>query len=168
MVELQKKIEALLFATDQPIGVKEISSILMENEETVRKDLRRLMKDYSTRDTSLCIISTGKKYRMSLKSEYEGIAMPVAKMEMTPLQLKALTAIYNSGKALRGSIRDRVGEKTDDVIGELRKSGFIKSEKYRNTEMYTLTRKFYTYFNVNHKKLKEEFNKVQDGKTDES
>ena len=167
-VELQKKIEALLFATDDPIGIREMASLLMENEENVRKELKKLMKDYSIRDTSITISSSGKRYRMSLKPGYESIAMPVAKMEMSPLQLKALTVIYNSNRALRGNIREKLGEKADDIISELKRSGFIKIEKYRNTEKYVLTKKFYSYFSVNQKKLKEEINKAQEGVSDES
>ena len=72
-VELQKKIEALLFATDDPIGIKEIASLLMENEDAVKKELKKLMKDYAARETSIAILCTGKKYRMSLKKEYDSI-----------------------------------------------------------------------------------------------
>ena len=167
-VELQKKIEALLFATDDPIGIKEMASLLMENEDSVKKELKKLMKDYAARETSIAILCTGKKYRMSLKKDYDSIAMPVARMEVTPQQLKALTAIYNSPRALRGAIKDRLGEKSDEIISELKRAGFIKIDKYRNTEMYVLTKKFYSYFNMNQKKLKEEIHKAQEGVTDES
>ena len=56
-VELQKKIEALLFATDDPIGIKEMASLLMENEDAVKKELKKLMKDYASRETSIAILS---------------------------------------------------------------------------------------------------------------
>ena len=46
--------EAILFATEDPVGIMEISSILLEDQNIIRKELRRLMKDYSARET--CII----------------------------------------------------------------------------------------------------------------
>lgn len=155
-VSLEQKIEALLFASEEPLGVTEISSILFEQPQEIRKYLRKIVKDYDARDTSLQITSVGKKYKMTLKPDFQEIVFPVATPEFTQDELKALTIILNSKKSMRGEITERLHERTESVIRDLKKRGMLKSERYRNTEIYSLTPKFYRYFNVKKKALTSE------------
>ncbi len=153
-VSLEQKIEALLFASEEPLGITEISSILFEQANEIRKCVRKIIKDYNSRETSLQISTVGKKYKMTIKPDFQDVVFPVAKPEFTPDELKALTIIFNSKKSMRGEVTEKLHDRTDSVIRELKKRGMIKSEKYRNTEVYSLSPKFYKYFDVEKKKLK--------------
>ena len=145
---IDEKLEALLFASEEPLSLTELSSILLESQDEVKKSLKRLIKSYESRNTSIVISVTGKKYRMTLKSEFNEVVSPVATPELSKEELKALTLIVNSKKAMKGEVNEKLHKRADAVITNLKKLGFIKSEKYRNTEIYKLTGKFYKYFNV--------------------
>ncbi len=145
---IDEKLEALLFASEEPLSLTELSSILLESQDEVKKSLKRLIKSYESRNTSIVISVTGKKYKMTLKSEFNEVVSPVATPELSKEELKALTLIVNSKKAMKGEVNEKLHKRADAVITNLKKLGFIKSEKYRNTEIYKLTGKFYKYFNV--------------------
>ncbi len=152
-MDIQKKIEAILFAAEEPVGLTELSSILLEDQSVVKKELRKLIKEYSERDTSITISTLGKKYRMILKSDYSEIVKNVSKPELTNEQIRLLTLILNKGKTMKGEVREKFRVQSDFLIHSLKKEGFIKSLKYRNTEIYQLTGKFYKYFNIEKGKL---------------
>lgn len=156
MMELRGKIEAILFATEEPIGIVEISSILMADSEEVKKEINKIIRDYKKSEQPMEVVITGKKYRMGLKPEYREVAYPVAKREISGDEMEAMTLILNKEKAMRGMIRDKFGERTEQVIRNLKKMGFIKAAKYRNTEVYQLTNKFYKYFGVNKRDIRKE------------
>ena len=145
---IDEKLEALLFASEEPLSLTELSSILLESQDEVKKSLKRLIKSYESRNTSIVISVTGKKYKMTLKPEFNEVVSPVATPELSKEELKALTLIVNSKKAMKGEVNEKLHKRADAVITNLKKLGFIKSEKYRNTEIYKLTGKFYKYFNV--------------------
>jgi segregation and condensation protein B len=147
-MDIERKVEALLFASEESLGILEISSILFEDQKLVKKALKNLIKDYEGRETCIEITSIGKKYRMTLKTEFLDLVTPVAKSEMTQDQIKLLTIILNSKKIMRGEINEKFRGKSESLIYSLKKSGFIKGEKYRNTEIIKLTSKFYKYFNI--------------------
>ncbi len=161
-VNLEQKIEALLFASEEPVGITEISSILFETPEQVRKSIRKLLKDYDARETSLQISTVGKKYKMTLKSDFQEIVFPVATPEFSQDELKALTIIVNSRKPMRGGVSEKLHGQAGSVIHSLKKKGMLKSEKYRNTEIYTLTNKFYRYFNVEKKTFRSTENETEE------
>jgi segregation and condensation protein B len=155
-MELRGKIEAILFATEEPIGIVEISSILMADSEEVKKELNKIIKEYKKSEQPMEVIITGKKYRMGLKPEYREVAYPVAKKEINGDEMEAMTIILNGEKVMRGALREKFGERADKIVTNLKKMGFVKSEKYRNTEIYQLTNKFYKYFGVNKNQIKKE------------
>ncbi|MCL4345038.1 MAG: SMC-Scp complex subunit ScpB [Candidatus Thermoplasmatota archaeon] len=152
-MELRGKIEAILFATEEPIGVVEISSILMVKPEEAKRELNRIIRDYKRSEQPMEVIITGKKYRMGLKPEYREVAFPVAKKEISGDEMEAMTLILNSTKTMRGTLREKFGDRTDEISRNLKKMGFIRTEKYRNTEIYSLTNKFYRYFGITRKMM---------------
>ncbi|MGP6220687.1 SMC-Scp complex subunit ScpB [Caldiplasma sukawensis] len=147
MDEVEKKVEAILFASGYLMQVNEIASICGEDSEDVGKAIKKLTKEYAKRDTSIEIKKVGKKYRMELKDEYKNIAMQVARPEIDHDGLKLLSVI-NSGIDTVGRVKDAVGKNFELALMKVREMGFIKLEKYRNTEKIILTRKFYSYFNI--------------------
>ncbi len=157
-MDIQRKIEAILFATEEPVGIMEISSILLEDQNIIRKELRRLMKDYSVRETCITISNVGKKYRMVLKNEYSDLVKGVAKPELSPEQIRLLTLILNNDRTMKGEVKEKFKMQSDFLIHSLKRTGFIKSIKYRNTEIYELTNKFYKYFNMEKNKIQKKGN----------
>ncbi|WP_162509382.1 SMC-Scp complex subunit ScpB [Thermogymnomonas acidicola] len=98
-----QELEALLFATRQPLSVSDLSSLVGEEEGAVRKALRQLVKQYSGDGTAMEIRRIGHRYRMALKSEYVELAMPVAEAEMSRSEIDALAYIAKHRAASGGA-----------------------------------------------------------------
>ncbi len=152
-MELRSKIEAILFATEEPISIIEIASILMSDQGEVKKELNHIIRDYKKSEHPMEILITGKKYRMGLKEQYREIAMPVAKKEIGNEEMEAMTLILNSNRVMRGKIREKFGDRSTEILRNLKRMGFVKADKYRNTEIYSLTNKFYKYFGVRKREI---------------
>ncbi len=152
-MDIQRKIEAILFAAEEPVGITEISSILLEDQNMIKKELRKLIREYAGRETCITISNAGKKYRMVLKNEYSDLVKGVAKPELSPEQIRLLTLILNNDRTMKGEVKEKFKMQGDFLVHSLKRAGFIKSVKYRNTEIYELTGKFYKYFNMEKKKI---------------
>ncbi len=59
---------------------------------------------------------------------------------------------------MKGEVKEKFKMQSDFLIHSLKRTGFIKSIKYRNTEIYELTNKFYKYFNMEKNKIQKKGN----------
>lgn len=152
-MDLDEKVEAILYASESPMSVADIAMVLGENKETVMKVLKTLIKAYHKRKTSLDIVRTGIRYKMQLKNEYSDIVTPVSKREVSNLELKILGFVAANANCMRGDIVSHFGDRSRDPLQGLVHRKFLNARKYRNTELYSVTKEFYRYFNIDKRDL---------------
>ncbi len=162
-MDLKSSVEALLYASKEPVSISDMAIVLREDREAVAKALRSLVSDYRKRKTALKIARTGIRYKMELREEYHDIAIPVAEPEFSQKEMAVLGFIASNRNVRRGLLREYFGERYMDQVSRLRKEGLIRSEKYRNTELYSVTKKFYRHFNVS----REQIENISDGDTEQ-
>ncbi len=162
-MDLKSSIEAILYASKEPVSLNDISIILKEGKDAVAKALRSLISDYRKRNGALRITRTGIRYKMQLRDEFYDIALPVAEPEFSQKEVSILGFIASNPEVRRGLLRDYFGEKYAEPVQRLKRAGMIKSEKYRNTELYSVTKKFYKHFNVS----REQIENISDGDTEQ-
>lgn len=154
-MELKSSVEALLYASKDPVSITDMAIILKEDKEAVAKALRSLTSEYNRRKSSLMISRSGIRYKMELRDEYHDIAFPVSEPEYSQKELSILGFIASNPGIRRGLLRDFFGEKYMEPVMKLKKDGLIKSDKYRNTELYNVTKKFYKHFNVSQEQIED-------------
>lgn len=162
-MDLKNSIEAILYASREPVSLADMAIILREDRETVSRALRSLISDYRKRDSALRIARTGIRYKLQLKEEYYEIAMPVAEPEFSQKEVAVLGFIASNPDVRRGLLRDFFGENYMEPVNSLRRAGMIRSAKYRNTELFSVTKKFYKHFHVS----KEQIEDLSDGETEQ-
>lgn len=162
-MDLKSSVEALLYASKDPVSISDMAIILKEDKEAVSKAVRSLISDYRKRKSALKIARLGIRYKMELREEYHDIALPVAEPEYSQREMAILGFIASNPDVRRGILRDFFGEKYMEPVARLRRDGFIKSEKYRNTELYTVTKKFFKHFNIS----KEQIENISDGEEEQ-
>lgn len=160
-MDLKSSVEALLYASKDPISVADMAVMLQEDRESIGKALRSLINEYRKRDTALKVARSGIRYKIELREEYHDIALPVAEPEFSQKEMAVLGFIASNPDARRGLLRDYFGEKYMDQVTRLRKEGLIRGEKWRNTELFSVTKKFYKHFNVS----KEQIENISDSDT---
>lgn len=148
-MSLEEKVEAILYASENPLSVTDIATVLGENKDTVMKALRALIREYKKRSTSLVIVRGGIRYKMQLKNEFSDIVTPVSKREISNLELKILGFVAANPQCMRGNIVQHFGDRSRSPLEGLVHRKFLSAKKYRNTELYNVTKEFYRYFNIN-------------------
>ncbi len=152
-MELNEKIEAILYASENPLSADDIAFALREDRFAVATALKKLIKDYKSRKTSLCIVRTGIRYKLQLKEEFSDTVIPVARREMDSTEVEILGFVAANPGCKRGDIIQKFGEKSRETLQRLESRKFLTAKKYRNTELFTVTREFFHYFNVDRKTL---------------
>lgn len=147
------KVEAVLYASDEPISASDISVVINEPKEEVVKAIRDLIKTYRKNGSALVIRRMGIRYKMQLSPEYSSIVTPVSTREIAQLDLKILGFIAANKECKLGDIGRKFGEKGREALNGLISRKFIRTRKFRNTELLSPTKEFYRYFNVSEKKL---------------
>ncbi len=147
-MNLLQKVEAVLYACETPLSAGDIASLLGEERENVVKAIKSLAREYGKRETCLCVARTGIRYKLQLRNEFTDLVAPVSKREIDPIQLKILGFVAANPGCIRGDIVQRFGEKSRTMIQDLVKRKLLSEKKYRNTDIYDVTREFYRYFNI--------------------
>lgn len=147
-MDLDEKVEAILYASESPMSVSDISMVLGEDKDLVMKVLKSLIRSYKKRKTSLDIVRTGIRYKMQLKNEFSDLVAPVSKREVSNLELKILGFVAANANCLRGDVISQFGDRSRDPLQNLVHRKFLHAKKYRNTEVYSVTKEFYRYFNI--------------------
>ncbi len=147
-MDLRLSVEALLFASREPLSVLDISLLLGADKTSVGRALRSLIAEYRKRDGSITISRVGISYRMQLKKEYADIALPVAETEFSQRELSFLGYIAANEGVLRGNLKKRFQKDFQEILTKLRKAGMVRTEKYRNTERLFTTKRFFKYFGI--------------------
>lgn len=152
---ISARIEALLYASENPLSIVEIASVLNEEHSVVRKELLKLIKKLSEETSGLFIAKIGNRYKLTVKKEYQDIVGPVSASELNRTDLKVAGIIATRERTIKGDLRRSLGDRYITSVKTLKEKGLITGKKEGNTESFSVTPKFYKYFNVK----KEEFSK---------
>lgn len=166
-MNLEEKVEAILYASENPLSVNDMAMVLGEDKDMVMKALKVLIRDYRKRTTSLDIVRTGIRYKLQLKNEYSDLVTPVSKREISNLELRILGFVAANTDCLRGDIIQHFGERSRSPLEGLVHRKFLNARKYRNTEQYSVTREFYRYFNIGRKDLEKKVKNMGEENSDE-
>lgn len=166
-MDLEEKVEAILYASENPLSVADIATVLGENKDEVMKALKLLIRDYKKRRTALNIVRNGIRYKLQLKNDFSDIVTPVSKREVSNLELRILGFVAANSECLRGDIIGHFGERSRTPLEGLVHRKFLNAKKYRNTEQYSVTREFYRYFNIGKKDLESRIKTIGEENSDE-
>lgn len=153
-MDLGEKIEAVLYASENPLSADDIAFALKEDRVSVASALKKLIREYNNRKTSLCIVRTGIRYKLQLKSEFSDLVIPVSRRELDKTEISILGFIAANDNCIRGDIIQRFGEKSRETLQRLESRKLLSAKKYRNTELFSVTKEFFRYFNIDRKSLK--------------
>jgi len=149
------EIEALLFATNG-LTLDEISERIGIDKKIAEEILEDLELEHEKDERGIHVIQEGKLWKMSVKPEMT----PQIKDLLPPELPKGLTktlAVIAAKKPVRQSTIVKIrGNKAYDHVKKLIKSGFITADKKGNTQILDLTQKFFDYFKVSEKELKQQ------------
>lgn len=161
-MDIKPRVEALLYATETPISISDMSIMLSTDKEEVLKALKKLTREYNSKNSALEIMRNGFRYKLQLREEYVQDVRSVSEREFNPQELQTLGYIAMNPDSKKGDLKLNVGLHYLEFVDSLKKKGMIYSRKYRNTELYNVTKKFYEYFDISRGKLHSLLNRKVD------
>ncbi len=158
MVELKKKIEALLFSSGRKMDIEEISRLCKSNSEDVRNVLNALKKTYEENNSSLMVVDEGNYWKITVREQYLPLVQNiVTQTELSKTLMETLAVIAFKYPIKQSDLIRIRTNKAYDHLKELEEIGYITRQKYGRTKLIKLTQKFFDYFDLPPEKLKEKF-----------
>ena len=157
-METKRIVEALLFASERPMSVKQLQNVFPELERPESQEIQTaidsIIQDYSTRPVELRLVASG--YRFQVKEE---MSPWVARLfeEKPPKYSRALletiAIIAYRQPVTRGDIEDIRGVSvSSNIIRTLLEREWIRVVAHKETPgrpaLYGTTKPFLDYFNL--------------------
>jgi segregation and condensation protein B len=155
--EAKAVLEALIFASSEPVTVKEMSMITVLNEETIASLLADLAQEYNDQQRGIQIKEIAGGYQFVTKPE---LAVYLEKLKKVPRQvplsqaaLETLAIIAYKQPITRAEIETIRGVRVDSSLSTLLERGLIeetgRKEGPGRPILYGTTKGFLKYFGLN-------------------
>jgi segregation and condensation protein B len=145
-------VEAVLFAASQPLRASDISDMSGLSPDAVRRELRRLEKEYDERNSAIELAKIGQRYSLQLRAEYNHYALPFAEEEISADVLKTASIIAYNQPILQSDLAKMLGSGVYERVRTLRKMGLVTGKHQGQTLLLSTTREFSEKFGLGTKK----------------
>ncbi len=149
-------IEAALYASGRPMSISELADIVKTDIESVRKILRKLIKDYTSRNTALEIVELpNERFVLQLKPELTPkIASLIPGGLLSYATLKTLVFIALKQPIKQSELVQMRGAHVYEHVRELEEKKFIQVIPEGRTKVLTTTDLFADYFGFDYDKIR--------------
>ena len=141
-------VEAALFSAGKPVSVEEISENTGLDKRKVPKALAELQARYAAAHSALEIGRAGEKWGMQVRTAYAPSTTKLAPMEIPMKLLKTLALIAYHQPVLQSDLKDMVGPKVYDHIGELQELGLVRKRVHERSFLIVTSDRFPEYFGI--------------------
>lgn len=129
-LELQGKIEGILFATGESVSVKDLSDALGESEQTIRETVDEMKIYYAAKERGIQIVFLEDSVQLRTKDDYYDDLIKIAstpkKNVLTDPVLETLSIIAYKQPVTRLDIEKIRGVNSDFGVNKLLEFGLIK------------------------------------------
>jgi chromosome segregation and condensation protein ScpB len=159
--ENAKKVEAILFLYPSPCSYSEIMEKLdIKNESLLVEILESLKKDYESRNSALEVVYQDNIVFLRLKDEYKNLIKNFSDVPFNAKQLKILVYIMFKEPIKQSDVTNALGESYRNDLNDLKKMKYIEVKKVNNSNILSVSNKFYKLYGVSGKdKMMEMINK---------
>ena len=146
--DLLRIVEAILFASPEPITLTKIARIAGVKLKAVRDAIFLLQEEYRTKETALEIMEVGGKYTMRVKPEYSVYVEKFRELDIERGTLRTLAVIAFKQPVKLSELAKIRGNRCYEHVRKLEDLGFIKLDPSGRTKIITTTKKFAEYFGL--------------------
>lgn len=145
---MKREIEAILFASSEPLSVSRIAKILEADSKEVEKSIEELVEEYGKRDSAIEIVKLGNKYLMRVKPEFAGVVRNLTEKHLEKGLLRTLAVIAIKQPVRLSEVAKIRGNRCYEHVKKLKEMGFIAEEKKGRATILTTTKEFAVYFGL--------------------
>jgi len=149
MEEIKNKIEAILYCIPEGVSTRRLASLLgIGSPGYIKKALEDLQGEYSESNRGFQIVNEDAIWKFVVKQEYLELVKEAAKPELPNSVIETLAYIAKEGKIKQSELIKKRTNKAYDHIKELKDVGFVEIKRKGRTNVLSLTKKFYDYFQL--------------------
>ena len=158
MEEIKRIVEALLFASPDPLSVERILAIVpgVERDEVVQA-AQELCEDYAKEARSFQIVEVGGGYQITTKPDYavwvEKLFETGSKARLSKAALETLAVVAYKQPVLRSAVESIRGVNVDGVLRTLMERNFVRivgrGEGPGRPLLFGTTKDFLIQFGIN-------------------
>lgn len=155
--EVKPLVEALLFATDQPLPIKRLVEILGAEKECLLRAIESLQQEYESSHRAFQVEEIAGGYQLLSKPEYHQWICLLEKKntesKLSPAAMETLAIIAYKQPILRSTIEAIRGVESSQILRSLIEKGLVKivgkDESLGRPLLYGTTKRFLDYFGLN-------------------
>ncbi|MDO8740300.1 MAG: SMC-Scp complex subunit ScpB [Candidatus Woesearchaeota archaeon] len=154
----KKEVEALLFSSGRKMNVEELAKLCRSNPELVREQLIILQAEYEEKESPLMLVEEGSSWKLTVRERYLDLVKNiVTETELSKSCMETLAVIAFKYPVVQADVIKIRTNKAYEDIKLLEEAGYVVKEKFGRTFKLKLTEKFFHYFDLPEKDLKEKF-----------
>jgi segregation and condensation protein B len=158
MEDVQKKVEAVLFAVGKEITSERIGSLCSLEISEVDKVMEQLQKKYQKANNSLHIIQKENGWKLTVRDQFIPLVSSiVSSTELERPLMETLAVIAWKYPVVQSEIVKMRSPAAYEHMRSLVEQGFISKEKFGRTYKVKLTNKFFEYFDLPSEDAKQAF-----------
>ncbi|MFQ5861598.1 MAG: SMC-Scp complex subunit ScpB [Candidatus Brocadiales bacterium] len=154
--EIRPILEALLFATDQPVTIKRLTEIVGAEKGKILKAIEELRKEYDSMGRAFQIEEIAGGFLILSRPEYHqwiaGLEKKVRESKLSPAAMETLSIIAYKQPILRSTVEAIRGVESSQTLRSLLEKGLVKivgrDETLGRPLLYGTTKKFLEYFGL--------------------
>ncbi|MBR9707059.1 MAG: SMC-Scp complex subunit ScpB [Candidatus Diapherotrites archaeon] len=159
-MDLKALAEAAFFLSTKPLSLEKVAELAGTGSlEEVKEAVERLQQDYLERDGGLEIVEMGENaFRIKVRSKYlEQVGGLTSTLDLSTAELRTLAFIAYKQPIKQSDVVRVRGGSVYRHIKKLRKLGFIRAKKERNTLILKQGPSFKQYFGNDAVSIKRKF-----------
>ncbi len=149
-------IESVLFASGEPMKIKDIANIVEMKESETKEILNIMEKNYNENKSGIKLLNLNNSYSLATKPENSKYIQKLLKIDsrksLSQAALEALAIIVYKGPITRVEIDDIRGVRSDRAIETLIEKKIIKEAGRKDSPgrpmLFSITDEFFRVFNL--------------------
>lgn len=130
--QLQAAIEAILFASGEPVSLERLVQVLETDKETIKKMIESLIDQYDAEDSGICIMKLDQTYQMCSKPEYGDIIRAVMDIRknipLTQAAMEVLSIVAYNQPVTKAFVEQVRGVDCSGVLSSLSSKDLIEEK----------------------------------------
>jgi segregation and condensation protein B len=144
-MKLTTQLESLLFITNRPLTIKQLSELTAAEAAAVQAALVELAEKYNPEDSGVKLVANNQEYQLLTNAETSELTTQFIKQEttgdLTPAQLEALTVIAYRGPVSKAELEIIRGVNCTLILRNLMIRGLVEcnTDKKNGVVQYSIT-----------------------------
>lgn len=128
--QYKAQIEAVLFASGEPVSAVRLAELLEVEEETVRQVVTLMKDDYEAEERGILLVALGESFQLVTKDRYAGLIRTALEIRRnTPLSqaaMEVLSIIAYNQPVTKSFVEQVRGVESGQIVNNLAEKGLVE------------------------------------------